>query len=56
MAGSYRLARVASISPGHDAAIPIPNFNDDFRGAAPDRGAEELGGKILEFGIDAYRD
>jgi len=41
-------------SPGHDAGVRIPNFNDDFQGAAPDMGAEELGGKPLEFGVDAY--
>lgn len=30
--------------------------NDDFRGAASDLGAEELGGRPLQFGIDAYWD
>jgi hypothetical protein len=47
---------LAENSPGHDAAVPIADFNDDFRGAAPDMGAEELGGEPLEFGVDAYRD
>ncbi len=47
---------LAADSPGHDAGARIPNFNDDFRGAAPDMGAEELGGKPLGFGVDAYRD
>jgi len=56
MAASHRLARITSISPGHDAAIPVPDFNDGFRRAAPDMGAEELGGKPLEFGADAYKD
>ncbi len=46
---------LAENSPGHDAAVRIPNFNDDFRGDAPDMGAEELGDKPLEFGVDAYR-
>jgi hypothetical protein len=46
---------LAANSPGHDAGVRIPNFNDDFRGAAPDMGAEELGGKPLEYGVDAYR-
>jgi len=45
---------LAENSPGHDAAVRIPNFNDDFRSAAPDMGAEELGNKHLEFGVDAY--
>jgi hypothetical protein len=46
---------LAENSPGHDAGARLPNFNDDFRGEAPDLGAEELGGKPLEFGVDAYR-
>jgi len=28
-------------TPGHDAGARIPNFNDDFQGAAPDMGAIE---------------
>ncbi len=46
---------LAENSPGHDAGARLPNFNDDFGGAAPDMGAEELGGAPLEFGVDAYR-
>jgi len=30
-------------TPGHDAALPIPNFNDNFIGKAPDIGAVETG-------------
>ncbi|WFB36122.1 right-handed parallel beta-helix repeat-containing protein [Kiritimatiellota bacterium B12222] len=30
-------------SPGHDAGIPIPNFNDGYVGEAPDIGAVETG-------------
>jgi hypothetical protein len=30
-------------SPGHDAARRLPNFNDDYHGAAPDMGAVETG-------------
>ena len=45
---------LAENSPGHDAGVRIPNFNDDFRDAAPDMGAEEHGVKPLEFGADAY--
>ena len=47
---------LAENGPGHDAGTRLPNFNDDFRDAAPDLGAEELGGKPLQFGVDAYRD
>ncbi len=32
-------------TPGHDAGIRIPNFNDDYLGAAPDMGAVETGTK-----------
>ncbi len=37
-AGPYALSPG---SPGHDAGILLPNFNDDFNGAAPDMGAIE---------------
>ena len=30
-------------TPGHDAGVRIPNFNDDFVGKAPDMGAVETG-------------
>jgi hypothetical protein len=30
-------------TPGHDAGVRIPNFNDDFTGQAPDMGAVETG-------------
>lgn len=30
-------------TPGHDAATPLPNFNDDFVGKGPDIGAVETG-------------
>lgn len=30
-------------SPGHDAAVPLANFNDDFVGKGPDMGAVETG-------------
>jgi len=32
-------------SSGHDAALRIPNFNDDFAGKGPDMGAVETGSK-----------
>ncbi|MCW8130995.1 MAG: hypothetical protein KIS92_11655 [Planctomycetota bacterium] len=44
-AGDYRLA---ADSPGVDAGVPLPNFNDGFAGKAPDMGAFETG---MEPGI-----
>ena len=40
-------------SPGFDAGEIIPNFNDDFRGKAPDIGAFEAGSPPMEFGVRA---
>jgi hypothetical protein len=42
-------------SPGFDQAERIPNFNDDFNGAAPDMGAHEAGSADMQFGVNAYR-
>jgi hypothetical protein len=42
-------------SPGFDAGVVLPNFNDGFSGAAPDMGAQEAGKTPLQFGVDAYR-
>jgi hypothetical protein len=42
-------------SPGYDAGLRLPNFNDGYVGAAPDIGAQEAGASPLEFGVDAYR-
>jgi len=44
-----------SSSPGCDAGVVIPNFNDDYQGAAPDVGAHEAGSPRMEFGVDAHR-
>ncbi len=52
-AGDFSLA---DDSPGFDAGVVIPNFNDGFRGRAPDIGAFEAGSAPLEFGVNAYRD
>ncbi|MFC1634849.1 LamG-like jellyroll fold domain-containing protein [Planctomycetota bacterium] len=41
-------------SPGYDAGVVIPNFNDNYNGAAPDIGAHEAGSPPMEFGVDAY--
>jgi len=50
--GMYQLDRS---SPGRDGGIVIPNFNDDYEGAAPDVGAHEAGSPRMEFGVDAHR-
>jgi hypothetical protein len=50
-AGDFSLA---AGSPGFDAGVPIPNFNDGFHGKAPDMGASEAGTPPLEFGVNAY--
>lgn len=51
-AGDYSLAEN---SPGFDAGVVLPNFNDGFRGRAPDIGAFEAGTAPMEFGANAYR-
>ncbi|TAK84921.1 MAG: hypothetical protein EPO20_12080, partial [Betaproteobacteria bacterium] len=38
-------------SPGYDAGARIPNFNDNFTGAAPDLGAHEAGAPAMKFGV-----
>jgi hypothetical protein len=40
-------------TPGFDGGVRIPNFNDDFQGAAPDVGAHEAGAVAMKFGIAA---
>ncbi|HET9651039.1 MAG TPA: hypothetical protein VFP36_02555, partial [Usitatibacter sp.] len=40
-------------TPGFDGGVRIPNFNDDFQGAAPDVGAAEGGGIAMKFGLAA---
>jgi hypothetical protein len=42
-------------SPGYDAGVVIPNFNDYYNGAAPDIGAHEAGSPPMEFGVNAYQ-
>ncbi len=42
-------------SPGSDAALRLPNFNDDLMGQGPDIGAHEAGTPPMEFGVDAHR-
>ena len=48
--GSYQLAPG---TPGHDQGVAIPNFNDLYKGAAPDVGAHEGGTDKMRFGIAA---
>ena len=48
--GMYQLA---AGTPGYDAGVRIPNFNDDFQGAAPDVGAAEAGAAPMKFGVAA---
>jgi hypothetical protein len=50
--GRFELARG---SPGFDAGVAIPNFNDGFTGKAPDLGAHEAGTAPMRFGIAASR-
>lgn len=46
--GRYQLAPG---SPGYDRGVRIPNFNDDYTGAAPDIGAAEAGAPPMVFGV-----
>ena len=43
-------------SPGYDAGARIPNFNDDYRGRAPDIGAAEAGAPAMRFGLHQSRE
>jgi hypothetical protein len=42
-------------SPGYDAGLRLPNFNDGYTSQGPDLGAHEAGTAAMEFGVDAYR-
>jgi hypothetical protein len=46
---------LAPDSPGHDAGLRLPNFNDDYTGAGPDMGAHEAGTRPLQFGAHVRR-
>jgi len=48
--------RLSPTSPGYDAALRLPNFNDDLTGQGPDIGAHEAGTLPMEFGVNAYRE
>ena len=45
--GKYELEET---SPGFDAGVSLPNFNDNFAGEAPDSGVQESGSPDLVFG------
>jgi hypothetical protein len=53
--GSGGLYQLAPSSPGYDAGVVIPNFNDGHTGAGPDVEAHEAGSPRMEFGVEAYR-
>ncbi len=42
--------RIAAGSPAEDAAMLLPNVNDDFTGAGPDIGAYEIGRPVPHYG------
>jgi hypothetical protein len=54
--GHVGRAQLDAGSPGKDAGVRIPNFNDDYEGAAPDIGAHEHGAPDMKLGVRAYRD
>jgi hypothetical protein len=49
--GSGGYYQLAPSSPGYDRGARLPNFNDDFLGAAPDVGAAETGKPPMKFGV-----
>jgi hypothetical protein len=49
------LFQLASNSPGINAGIQIPNFNDDYFGSGPDVGACESGIPVMLFGLAALQ-
>jgi hypothetical protein len=48
---SNGLYQLAPNSAGYDRGARLPNFNDEFTGAAPDMGAHEAGTAAMRFGI-----
>lgn len=45
---------LAPQSPGYDAGLRLPNFNDGFTGRGPDMGAQEAGTPPMRFGVEAF--
>jgi len=54
-ASRARDARLAAGSPGIDGGVPIPNFNDNVGGNAPDCGAIEYGAPNPVVGVGLWR-
>ncbi|MGH7491218.1 MAG: fibronectin type III domain-containing protein [bacterium] len=50
--GEFALARG---TPGFDAGVILPNFNDSYHGNAPDIGAFEASSPPMEFGVNTSR-
>jgi hypothetical protein len=46
---------LAADSPGYDAGVRLPNFNDSYVGKGPDMGAYEAGAAPMQFGVGASR-
>ena len=47
---------LAEMTPGHDDALRLANFNDDFHGQGPDRGAGETGAAKARYGTVLWRE
>ena len=54
MTGGKGLFWLSPASPGYDGGVLLPNFNDGYKGKAPDIGAHEAGAPVMEFGVEAY--
>ncbi len=52
MTGDFSLKAGTS---GHDNGVVVNNFIEEFEGAAPDMGASEVGGAVLQYGVEAYK-
>ncbi len=47
--------RFSARTPGFDAGMILPNFNDDYDGNSPDVGAFEANSPPIEIEVDAFR-
>ena len=50
--GNKGIFSLSPQSPGFDAGLVLPNFNDGFTGAGPDIGAHESGAAPMQFGAE----
>ena len=48
--------QLAEKSPGHDDARRLANFNDEFLGTGPDRGALETGAAEAQYGVALWKE